>query len=257
MYIESHDAPGLTSDIRSCLLSWGYDCFTEIQTLALAEGVALGNSLIICAPTSSGKTLVAELAILAAICRGRRCLYLVSHKALADQKYLDFVERIGDGAQPQRASIGLSTGDRDEGEVTPQVLVATYEKALSLLLAGQLDLSATVVVADELQIIGEDGRGPSIETLCTIFKRQGLDQLVALTATIGNAQELADWLGCGLVTSWKRDVDLHQEIWSGGEGYHVLFGQEIGARCHVGENLPSDDVSVARHLVKALTWHSS
>lgn len=250
MNIENHDAPGLTSDIRGCLQSWGYDRFTEIQAFALAGGVALGTSQVICAPTSSGKTLVAELAILAAICRGRRCLYLVSHKALADQKYLDFKERLGEGAQTPRASVGLSTGDRDEGEVSPQVLVATYEKALSLLLAGQLDLSATVVVADELQIIGEDGRGPNIETLCAIFKRQGLDQLVALTATIGNAQELADWLGCSLVTSLRRDVDLHQEIWNDGKGYHVLFGQDLGARCHADKALPTDGVSVARHLVE-------
>ncbi|WP_163228997.1 DEAD/DEAH box helicase [Caulobacter rhizosphaerae] len=250
MDVESHEAPGLTPDIRSCLRSWGYERFTEIQALALAQGVALGASQVVCAPTSSGKTLVAELAILAAICRSRRCLYLVSHKALADQKYLDFATRLGEGADQPRASVGLSTGDRDEGDVSPQVLVATYEKALALLLSGQLDLSATVVVADELQIIGEDGRGPNIETLCAIFKQQGLDQLVALTATIGNAQELADWLDCTLVTSWKRDVDLHQEIWSAGSGFRVLFGQELGSPCHEDEALPTDAIGVARRLVE-------
>lgn len=250
MNISNFDAPGLTPDIRQCLQAWGYSQFTEVQGLAIAAGVAVGVSQIVCAPTSSGKTLVAEVAILGAICRGRRCLYLVSHKALADQKYLDFVDRLGEGAASPRASIGLSTGDREEGEVSPQVLVATYEKALALLLSGQLDLSSIVVVADELQIIGEDVRGPNIETLCAIFRRQGLDQFVALTATIGNAQELADWLNCTLVTSWQRDVDLYQEIWNSGEGYVVPFGQELGSRCHTGETLPSDGVSVARRLVE-------
>lgn len=250
MNIATFDAPGLTPDIRQCLRTWGYDHFTEIQGLSVAGGVALGANQVVCAPTSSGKTLVAELAIIAAIGRGRRCLYLVSHKALADQKYLDFVDRFGEGLALPRATIGLSTGDREEGEVSPQILVATYEKALALLLSRQLDLSATVLVADELQIIGEDGRGPNIETLCAIFRREGLDQFVALTATIGNAQELADWLNCNLVTSWRRDVDLHQEIWHAGEGYVVPFGQEIGSRCHAGHTLPSDGVDVARRLVE-------
>lgn len=250
MSIDNYDAPGLTLDIRNYLNNWGYESFTEIQTLALASGVAVGASQVVCAPTSSGKTLVAELAILAAIDRGRCCLYLVSHKALADQKYLDFTERLSKGAQSPYVSVGLSTGDRDEGEIFPQVLVATYEKALSLLLAGQLDLSAMVVIADEFQILGEDGRGPNIETLCAIFKRQGFDQLIVLTATIGNAQELADWLDCTLVASCRRDIDLHQEIWNDGKGYHVLFGQEFGSPCHVNTILPTDGVGVARQLIE-------
>jgi len=217
--------------------------------MALQAGIAEGRSQVVCAPTSSGKTLVAEIAILGALCRSKRCLYLVSHKALADQKYLDFVDRFGDGADWPHASVGLSTGDREEGDIAAQILVCTYEKALALILSGQLDLAASVVVADELQLIGEDGRGPNVETLCAIFRRQGIDQLVALTATIGNAQELADWLSCTLVASHRRDVDLHQEIWSDGRGYTVRFGDELGVACHDGHALPADPLRVVRHLI--------
>ena len=249
MQIDDTSAPGLTDVIRSTISSWGITAFTQIQDLALKAGVAEGRSQIVCAPTSSGKTLVGEIAILAALSRGQRCLYLVSHKALADQKYLDFTDKFGGVAAGGGVTVGLSTGDRDEGEASPQLLIATYEKVLALLLSAQIDISQSVVIADELQILGEDGRGPNIETLCAIFRQQGILQLVALTATIGNAPELAAWLSCELVLSHARDVDLHQEIWNGTTGYRLQFGQEEGEACHVGETLPQDTLHVVRRLI--------
>ncbi len=249
MNIDEFDAPGLSEELLSTLKSWGISHFTDIQKLSLDAGVAVGSSLIVCSPTSSGKTLVGEIAIFSALQRGHKCLYLVSHKALADQKYVDFEKRIGESSSSPIASVGLSTGDRDEGEVSPQLLISTYEKALALLLSGQLDIGSLVVVADELQIIGEENRGPNIETLCAIFRQQDLSQFIALTATIGNANELADWLRCKLVESHVRDVELHQEIWFENNGYSLRFGQEQGTPCHIGQNLPADAVSAARQLV--------
>lgn len=249
MLLSDTSVPGLTDEIRRCLKEWGIAEFTEIQALALQAGVAEGQSQIVCSPTSSGKTLVGEIAILAALRRGCRCLYLVSHKALADQKYFDFSGRLGETAFTPLATVGLSTGDRDEGDISPQLLVATYEKALSLLLSGQFEATASVIVADEFQILGDDSRGPNIETLCAIFRQQRVDQFVALTATVGNAQELADWLECVLVTSPARDIELHQEIWNSNSAYGVRFGQEQGEICHVGQVLPTDPIEVVRHLV--------
>ncbi len=249
MEIRELLAPGLTDAIRNTISSWGIASFTHIQGLALEAGVADGRSQVVCAPTSSGKTLVGEIAILAALSRGQRCLYLVSHKALADQKYLDFTDRFGGLPVNGGVTVGLSTGDRDEGEMSPQVLIATYEKLLALLLSAQIDVSQVVIIADELQILGEDGRGPNIETLCAIFRQQGILQLVALTATIGNASELAAWLSCDLVLSHARDVDLHQEIWNSGRGYRLRFGQEEGEPCHVGTVLPQDPIHVVRQLI--------
>ena len=249
MRIDEIIALGLTDELRSDVKRWGITQFTQVQVLALQAGVADGQSQIVCAPTSSGKTLVGEIAILAALRRGQRCLYLVSHKALADQKYVDFEIRLGESSPDSRATIGLSTGDRDEGVVSPQLLVATYEKALALLISGQLRTLDTVVIADELQILGEDVRGPNIETLCAIFRQQGTAQFVALTATIGNAPELAAWLNCALVASYTRDVDLYQEIWNKGKGYRLPFGQEEGEPCRAGEHLPDDALQVVRRLI--------
>ncbi len=249
MLVTDFDAPGLSTQIKEHLLTWGVNHFTDIQKVALNAGVAAGQGLVVCAPTSSGKTLVGEIAILSALNRGSRCLYLVSHKALADQKFIDFEARFGSRRTDPLANIGLSTGDREEGEVSPQIMVATYEKGLALLLTGQIDTNALLVVADELQIMAEDGRGPNIETLCSIFRQRRIDQFVALTATVGNAQELADWLECGVAISYKRDVELHQEIWNAGQGYVVRFGQSDGQMCHEGMSLPGDVISAVQKLV--------
>lgn len=244
MEVEAFQAPGWTEGLARVVRGWGIERFTGIQSRALTAGLADGRSLIACAPTSSGKTLVGEIAIVAGLERGHRCLYLVSHRALADQKYADFVRRLG-----ETATIGLSTGDREEGDVAARLLVATYEKALAMLLSGQLDVASSVIVADELQILGEPGRGPNIETLCTILKREQPRQWVGLTATVGNAQEIAEWLGCALVSCQERDVDLIQQVWSSGSAYEVRFGQEDAVPCLEEETFPHDPVEVARKLV--------
>ncbi len=143
--------------------------------------------------------MVGEIAVLSALRHSKRSLYLVSHKALADQKYEDFLRRFGDKAENPIASVGLSTGDREEGDTGANIVIATYERALGLVLSGELNTRATVVVADELQIIGEVGRGANIETLCALLRQRGVGQFVALTATIENPEDLAAWLNCTLV----------------------------------------------------------
>ncbi|MCJ2111528.1 DEAD/DEAH box helicase [Methylobacterium sp. E-025] len=170
MPVADFVAPGLSPQIKEQLLEWKIEDFTEIQQLALKASVADGKGLVVCAPTSSGKTLVGEIAICAALERGCRCLYLVSHRALADQKFIDFEQRFGNNSSRPIATVGLSTGDREEGDASPQIMVATYEKCLGLLLSGQIDTSDILVVADELQILSEESRGPNIETLCSIFR---------------------------------------------------------------------------------------
>ena len=105
--------PWLTDRLRA----WGITTLTDVQARALNAGIAEGCSMIVSAPTSSGKTLVGEIAVLSALRAGVRAIYLVSHKALADQKYLDFLSRFGEGSPEPLASVGLNTGDRAEGEL--------------------------------------------------------------------------------------------------------------------------------------------
>jgi len=173
MRVDEIQGPGVNAELVEHLRSWDIEDLTDIQERAIAAGVADGQSMIVCAPTSSGKTLVGELALYCALNAGHKGIYLVSHKALADQKYDDFRRRFGEEANRPLASVGMSTGDREEGDVDAQLLVATYEKALGLVLVDQLDPQRALLVADELQILGDPSRGPNIEALCAVFRRRG------------------------------------------------------------------------------------
>lgn len=241
---------GIDTLLSNQLQSWGIQSLTEIQKLAISKGVANGQSMIVCAPTSSGKTLIGEIAVLCGLQSGRKAIYLVSHKALADQKYEDFQKRFGEEAATPLGSIGLSTGDRDEGDIDPQLLVATYEKALGLFLSGQLDPKNSVVVADELQILADPTRGPNIEALCTVFRQRGCGQFIALTATVENPSDLAGWMNCDLASSGRRDIALHQEIWYQGNSYKVTFGQTEGQRVpanHTFQEIPD----IVKHILQS------
>lgn len=239
--LSNIQGPGVDDWLRHRLQAWGIQSLTEIQHRALAAGAAAGNSLVVSAPTSSGKTLVGEIAILCALRSETRAIYLVSHKALADQKYIDFVTRFGEKAPEPIASVGLNTGDRTEGDIDAQLMVATYEKALGLFLSGQIRPNNALVVADELQIVGEPGRGPDIETLCSALRRRGIKQFVALTATVHNAEDIGGWMGCDLVRSTHRDVPLHQEIWYAGRAHRTRFGESEGQEIH-GIATPTNDL---------------
>ncbi|MEE9251414.1 MAG: DEAD/DEAH box helicase [Alphaproteobacteria bacterium] len=233
--------PGVGVWLTDRLTAWGISTLTDVQVRALDAGIADGRSMIVNAPTSSGKTLIGEIAVLSALRTDVRAIYLVSHKALADQKYLDFVSRFGERALEPIASVGLNTGDRAEGDIDAQLMVATYEKALGLIVTGQLNPANALIVADELQILGDRGRGPEIETLCAVFRQRGFKQFVALTATVENPEDLAAWMGCELTVSFHRDVPLHQEIWYAGRVYRTTFGQPEGEEIELNL-VPANDV---------------
>ncbi|HTQ38186.1 MAG TPA: DEAD/DEAH box helicase [Pirellulales bacterium] len=218
----------LTPLLVSCLKEWQITSLTDVQERATEAEVPLGSSAIVCAPTSSGKTLIGELALANALSNGLDALYLVSHKALAEQKFSDFTDRFSTRAWVPAVTVGISTGDHEEGDVNCRLLISTYEKALGLILSGRLKVTNTAIIADELQILGEAGRGASVETLCALLRQRQPRQFVGLTATVENPEDLAAWMNCQSVRSNKRDVELIQTIHYNGKQYTVLFGQEDG-----------------------------
>ena len=242
MRVSDARGPNVGPWLTDRLTAWGINTLTHVQEIALSSGIADGRSLIVSAPTSSGKTLVGEIAVLASLRAEKRAIYLVSHKALADQKYVDFVNRFGEDAVDPIASVGLNTGDRAEGDIDARLMVATYEKALNLVLTGQLKPADSLVVADELQILGDPNRGPEIETLCAVMRQHGIRQFVALTATVENPDDMAGWMGCDLVRSSRRDVPLHQEIWYANKAYRTTFGEEDGSEVD-GIACPSSNIN--------------
>lgn len=251
MNIEHATGPRVGPWLIERLGSWGINQLTDIQVRALNDGIANGASMIVSAPTSTGKTLVGEIAVLTALKSGIRAIYLVSHKALADQKYLDFFSRFGENAHEPIASVGLNTGDRAEGDMNAQLMVATYEKALGLFLAGQLNPIDALVVADELQIIGDPTRGAEIETLCAVFRQRAIKQFVALAATVENPEDLAGWMNCKLVKSFVRDVPLYQQIWYDNRIYQTTFGDEEGHEIEPKILPAADVIGVVNQLLES------
>jgi len=182
------------------------------QRAAVDAGVCDGADVVAAVPTASGKTLVAQLALLTADGPG---LYVCPLRALAREKYETFAALPG-------VDVGISTGDFDatgEALAGNDVVVATSEKVDSAIRNGAswVDALACVVV-DEVHLLGATGRGPTLEvTLATLRRRNPDLQTVALSATVDNPEAIADWLDAALVESEWRPVDLRTGVAVGGE----------------------------------------
>ncbi|HUM81965.1 MAG TPA: DEAD/DEAH box helicase, partial [Methanothrix sp.] len=166
--------------------SRGYRELYPPQAEAVERGLLDGKSMLLAMPTASGKTLLAELAMLRAALSGRRSLYIVPLRALASEKYDSFqkFKELG-------VAVGISTGDldkKDERLGRNQIIIATSEKADSLMRNGASwvrDLS--VLVVDEIHLLNDPGRGPTLEMTITKLRRcNPALQIIALSATVDN-----------------------------------------------------------------------
>jgi helicase len=176
----------------------------------------LGENLVLAIPTASGKSLVAYLAILASVLRGGKALYIVPLRALAAEKYEDLKE-----FEPLGIKVGISVGDYDSVDPTLEkfdVIVATSERADSLLRHRSNWLQQlTVVVADEVHLINDADRGPTLEiTLAKLRQVNPKAQVLALSATIKNSNQLAKWLEAEHIKSEWRPVPLKEGVYHDG-----------------------------------------
>ncbi|HEY0831197.1 MAG TPA: DEAD/DEAH box helicase [Candidatus Dormibacteraeota bacterium] len=144
------------------------------------------GGVLVSAPTSSGKTIVAEYAIFRALRDGAKVLYTTPLKALSNQKYHDFVRVYGEGM------VGLVTGENTINDDAP-VVVMTTEILRNLIYEdpGRLDL-VRYVVLDEVHYIDDFPRGSVWEEI--VIQAPRTIKLVGLSATIGNYREIADWM---------------------------------------------------------------
>jgi helicase len=166
------------------------------------------HNVLMVGPSGSGKTLLAELAMLKAALQGRRSLYIVPLRALATEKYDSFKKFRALGV-----SVGISTGDfdkRDERLGKNLIIIATSEKADSLMRNGASwvrDLS--VLVVDEIHLLNDVGRGPTLEmTITKLIHCNPNLQVIGLSATVANGQEIAAWLKAEMVSSDWRSVPV-------------------------------------------------
>ncbi|MFB6096511.1 MAG: ATP-dependent DNA helicase [Haloferacaceae archaeon] len=203
---------GLPEGVPEHLIEEGIEELYPPQAAAVEAGVTEGDSVVAAVPTASGKTLIAELAMLSAVERGGKALYIVPLRALASEKRAEF-ERW----EEYGVSVGVSTGNYEsDGEwlASRDVIVATSEKVDSLVRnnAAWID-ELSCVVADEVHLVDDRHRGPTLEVTLAKLRRlnPGL-QTVALSATVGNAGEIADWLDAELVASDWRPIDLRTGV---------------------------------------------
>ncbi len=188
------------------------------QEKAIKKGLLDGKNLLVCTPTASGKTLIAELAALKSILEGKgKAVYIVPLKALASEKYKDFKKRYRNVAK-----IALSIGDRDKNDpylAEYDLIITTSEKLDSLIRhhTPWLSLVKTIII-DEVHLLNDVSRGPTLEILITLLKQLLKNaQIIALSATIGNPEELAEWLEADLIEDDWRPVKLHKGIYLDGE----------------------------------------
>ena len=169
----------------------------DFQKKAIAA-LDAGKSVVVCAPTGSGKTLVGEYAIYRAMSRGKRVFYTTPLKALSNQKFRDFQQQFGSEQIGQNVKeVGLITGDISINPGASIVVMTTeifrnmlYETPIGQVGTSVEDVEA--VVLDECHYISNKGRGTVWEE--SIIYCPPAIQIVALSATIGNPRELTDWI---------------------------------------------------------------
>lgn len=206
---------GLNESIISKLTQQGFKSLTEVQEKAVKAGLFDRRNLLVDAPTNTGKTFIGELAVLNISKQkdNNKSFFLVPLKALAEQIFNEFTTKYGDWG----LKVGISTADHyenDENLSEFDVIIATYEK-LDRLMVKQTNLTMNVglVVIDEIQYLGDSYRGINLEILITKLKISANNpQIIGLSATVTNAEELSSWISSELIKVTNRDVELREGI---------------------------------------------
>ncbi|MDR3074776.1 MAG: DEAD/DEAH box helicase, partial [Candidatus Methanoplasma sp.] len=203
--------------VQDALMDNGFVELYPPQAKALPVALS-GKNLIAAMPTASGKSLIGFVPAIDTVLRkGGKVLYIVPLKALASEKRDDLEKFSGLGINVMMSSGDL---DSDDGRLADaDIIVATSEKADSMMRHGSKWMEGVrLVVADEVHLIHDPGRGPTLEMILTKLMRKNKDtQIIALSATISNADDLARWLNAELVTSDWRPIPLKEGVYYNGE----------------------------------------
>ena len=207
----------LSSYVVDILKERGITKLFPPQAEAVKRGLLTRKNMVVAIPTASGKTLIAELAMIRDILEGGKCLYTVPLRALASEKFEEFKkwEKIG-------VEVGISMGDyesKDEWLADKDIIVATAEKADSLLRnKASWMKKITCLVVDEVQLLDSAKRGAVLEVLIAKMRKICPNlRIVALSATIPNADEIAEWLNAELVKSDWRPIPLYEGVFNKGK----------------------------------------
>jgi len=216
----------IPEDVKQLLILKGIKELYPPQADAINTGVLEGKNLVLASPTASGKTLIAELCALKHVIERRgKVLYLSPLRALAWEKFEGFeeynnIKKPGGG----KIRVGVSTGDLDSKSPWLEdydIVITTNEKCDSLLRHRNPWMgNVTLVIADEVHLIGDE-RGPTLEIALARLRQMNPEmQVLALSATIKNADEVAEWLKAQCVTTEWRPTKLYEGV---AHGNTVIF----------------------------------
>ncbi len=218
--MEVSDLKGrLPNEIIESLGGRGIKKLTPPQELSIKAGLLESKNIVVASPTASGKTLVAEIACAnSIISRGMKAVYIAPMRALVKEKYDDFKR-----AYPY-IKTAMSIGDLDANDIwlsSYQMIFVSTEKFDSLIRHG-VDWFPSIgcIVFDEVHMLDDTSRGPTLELLITKLTMISSAQMIALSATIGNAKDISKWLRAGLVHSDYRPVALKKGIVHNGHAYY-------------------------------------
>ncbi|MBY8860453.1 RNA helicase [Nocardia sp. CA2R105] len=198
------------------------------------EALQNGHSVLVCAPTGAGKTVVGEFAVHLARAAGGKCFYTTPIKALSNQKYADLVERYG------RGQVGLLTGDQSLHPDAP-VVVMTTEVLRNMLYASSDALQGlSYVVMDEVHYLADRFRGAVWEEV--ILHLPPDVRLVSLSATVSNAEEFGSWMetvrgDTAVIVDETRPVPLWQHVLVGRRMFDLFDQKSSDQKILVDEDL--------------------
>lgn len=191
----------------------GLEKLNPIQEEALRKGLLGDKNFLVASPTASGKTLIAEIAMLKTILeKKKKVIYMVPLVALASEKYNNFKEKY----EKMNIKVALSVGDYDSADPWLEeydIIVCSNEKMDSLIRHGIKWIDEVgLIICDEIHMIGDESRGSTLEVTLTKLRELTNARIIALSATIKNFEEIAKWLDATYVTSNWRPVELYEGI---------------------------------------------
>ena len=199
--------------IKDKLKEDGITALYPPQIQAVQKGLFKGNNLVVAIPTASGKTLLALLACIRNLTdTGLKTLYLSPLRALAFEKYMEFKKYLD---LLNKRTI-LLTGDYDAEDTRAKyadVIIATNEKIDSAIRHQASWINKIgLIISDEVHLINDSSRGPTLEVVLALLRKTADAQILALSATIRNADQIARWLEAELVSSDWRPVKLKEGV---------------------------------------------
>jgi ATP-dependent RNA helicase HelY len=221
----------------------GYDFPLDDYQRDACAHIEAGSGVLVAAPTGAGKTVAGEFAVFLALRQGRKCFYTTPIKALSNQKFHDLVARHGED------NVGLLTGDTSINGDAP-VVVMTTEVLRNMIYAGSRTLRGLgFVVMDEVHYLADRFRGAVWEEV--IIGLAESVQVVALSATVSNAEEFGDWLAevrgaMAIVVSERRPVPLFQHVMAGRRLYDLFDSEAPTASALPGGGRPDVNPELLR-----------